>query len=61
MLHQKEGVVGKKQWLYLKQYAAFKKKLMWSFNNVNTTLHLCPSERVNTSLEGINFKCFSCL
>lgn len=42
MLHQKEGIVRKKQWLYLKQYAAFKEKLMWNFNNANTTLHICP-------------------
>lgn len=30
--------MGKKQWLYLKQYAAFKKKLMWNFSNANNTL-----------------------
>lgn len=30
MLHQQDKIGRKKEWLYLKQYAAFKKKLMWS-------------------------------
>lgn len=61
MLHQKEGIVGKKQWLYLKllYYAAFKKKLMWNFNNANNALPICPSERLKTFLEGVNFQCLA--
>lgn len=59
MLRQKEGIVGRKQWLYLKQYAAFKKKLTWNFNNANNVLPICPSERLKTILGGINFKCLA--
>lgn len=59
VLHQQEGTVGKKQWLYLRQYAAFIKKQMWNFNNANNTLPICPSERLTTILVGINFKCLA--
>lgn len=71
MLHQNKGIVGKKQWLYLKQYAAFKKKLMWNFNNANNALPFCPSEihklfweeflsDALLSAKAFNFKCQAC-
>lgn len=71
MLHQNKGIVGKKQCLYLKQYAAFKKKLMWNFNNANNALPICPSEIHKLFWEELlsddllfakafNFKCQAC-